>query len=103
MSLDDLLGERQADPMAGDIASVQASKDLKDSVFILRLDTDPVIAHRKYPGTVLLTRRDVDLRHDAGPAVLDRVGDEILQNLLNARIGHYFRQRIVRDSRSLAL
>src|SRR5450631_2889788 len=51
----------------------------------------------------MLSRRDVDLRGHARAAVLDGVADQILQNMLDAGVREYRRQRIVRDLHCLAL
>ena len=88
MGLDNLLSEGQADSMPGNVAAVKTAEHVKYSVFILRIDSNSVIANRKNPSVLLLAHRDVDFRGDAWPAVLDRIADQILQNVLDARVSH---------------
>ena len=100
---DDFLRQSQADSVPGDIAAMQAAEDLKYSILVLWIDSDPVIAHRKLPEARLLVSGDVDFGGDTGAVVLNGIADEILQDVFDSRIGDELGQRIVRNFSSLAL
>src|SRR3990172_2597332 len=85
MALDDLLADGEADAGARVLgARVQPPEDDEDPFPVLRVDADPVVAHREEP--LLLARQagDVDRGSLVGPAELDGVSDEILEHLREA-------------------
>ena len=116
MALHDLLADRQADASARVLGpGVQALKDDENTLCILRLDTDAVIAHRKQPvgpapapsglavGRVSplrgrdVLRPNVDFGGTLAPK-LDGVAQQVLKQLYQLRpVGHQGWQAIVGD------
>src|SRR5271157_3192106 len=80
LALDNLLTNRQTDARAGNLASMQAFEHAEHPVGILRIDPDSVVPHRELPAFRAFFRRDMD--SGCFPAaVLDRIGDEVLEKL----------------------
>src|SRR5262245_9677714 len=102
VALDDLLADRQADAGAGVLAAaVQALEHLEQPPGLARVNADAVIPHGELPVPVHPPRGNVD----AGgrlPAKLERVGDEVLQDLFEPRgLPRDRRQGVVCDGRLL--
>src|SRR6185295_4331385 len=94
--LHDLLADRQPDAVALILApGVEALKDPEDALEVLRLDPDAVVLHREAPRLAFPHGGDVDLR-GLGPAELDRIGDQVLEELKELRgIDGQRRERVV--------
>src|SRR5438876_10579894 len=79
MAFDNLLANRQANTRAGVLpAGVQALKDAKDTLGILRVEANAVILHREPPGVALRLDSDMHLRRTL-TAVFEGVPDQVLQ------------------------
>src|SRR5436305_1990602 len=82
MSLDDFLGEGQADPGPGILLPrVKALKDHEHFLPVLRLNADAIVAHDDMTRLLFPSPRDVNLRLDAGAVKLEGVANEVLQKL----------------------
>src|ERR1035437_5008893 len=79
-ALDNSLTNRQADARTGDFASMQAFEHAEHPVGVLRIDTDSVVPHREQPPFRASLGRDMDSRCFLA-AVLDRIGNEVLEKL----------------------
>lgn len=72
----------------------------KDSLLILRRDSDPVVPDGKDPAVVLPLRRHF-YAWRSGASILDRVSDEILKKLL--QVNAVYRKRGHRPGNNLSL
>src|ERR1044072_8843307 len=80
--LHDLAGDRQPDPGARiAVARVQALEHAEDHLGVLGVDADSVVVDREAPLRVLALRAHAHLGHGADGHELDRVGDQVLQEL----------------------
>src|SRR5580698_640746 len=79
--LHDTLANRQSNAAARVlITAVQALEESENPLRILRLDSDPIVNHGKYPPAVLLDCSDLDTRSLLA-AILDGVANQILEDL----------------------
>src|SRR5690242_16860233 len=79
--VDDLLADRQPDAGAGIfVAIVQALEHEEDALAVLRIEPDAVVRDAERPRAAVLARRDVHAR-GFGAAELERVGDQVLEEL----------------------
>jgi hypothetical protein len=80
---------------------MQTFEKAKDSLLILRIDADAVIADSKNPVSTPALGRDMHFWRPVRAAVLDRVADQVLKQLLQMRGVHRKRrQRIRNDPRA---
>jgi hypothetical protein len=100
--LDDLLDDGQADPRPLVlVVGVEPRNISKIRSKYSLLDPDPVVPDRELPSAVSLLGRDPDLGRHAGPAVLDRVPDQVREDLLElGRVGQDAGHRADRDRRA---
>src|ERR1044071_2564595 len=88
MALDDLLADREADAGAGVFPHrVQPLEDHEDALEVLRLDADAVVGDGDLPRIALVLGADVDARY-AGAAELERVADQVLEQLRELHVVH---------------
>src|ERR1035437_7820288 len=80
MALDNFLTNRDTESRTGNFASMQAFEHSEYPVGVLRIDSDPVVAHRKAPAFRITLRRNMNPRGFLAP-VLDRIGDKVLKKL----------------------
>ena len=82
MPLDDLLADCESDAGAGKfLAFMQPLEHDKNSVEVLRIDSQAVIAHRESPfAPAIFGGGNVNARH-AGVLILDGIADQILKQL----------------------
>src|ERR1017187_4435546 len=80
LAFDHFLADRETDAGAGDFAAVQAFEHAEHPVGVLRIDTHSVVAHREQPAFRVSLRGDMDSRCFLA-AVLNRIGDKILEDL----------------------
>src|SRR5579884_741120 len=89
IEVDDSLTDGQANAGTGIlIAGMQTFEEAKNSLLILRLNADSVVADGEDPVSVMPVRANVDGRRALRAAVFDRVADQILKNLLQVRGAH---------------
>src|SRR5947208_15730283 len=82
VALDHLLDDRQADPGSRVLALVvQALEHHEDALEVLRLDADAVVAHREFPFRALVGGAHVHGGRGIGLAELQRVADQVLEQL----------------------
>src|ERR1039458_9625033 len=93
LALDNLLTKSRTDASAGNFASMKAFEHAKHPVGVVRIDTDSVVPHRKYPPFRVFLRRDLSSR-DFLASVLDRIGNQVLEKLRQQDLfGHHSGQR----------
>jgi hypothetical protein len=81
MAFDNLPANRQADPGARIFRlGMEALKDDEDALRILRRNPDPIVPDGKVPGISLARGGEGDLWRRLA-AILDRVGNQILEEL----------------------
>src|SRR3954447_20068673 len=99
MPLDDALTDRQPDARAGILrAGMQALKDTEYPLVILRRDTDAVVLHRELPFHPRPLHADMNSRSLIVAPVLDRVSDQVLEQMLHLPVAHsHGRQRVAGD------
>src|ERR1035438_3434242 len=99
VSFDDLLAYGKADPGARIVLlAVQALKNNKYAIEILRRNADAIVAHRQLPGLVRAAGADMDVGRLARLAELDAIADQVLHKLRQlGRVAHERRQGIVAD------
>src|ERR1700754_375596 len=86
VALDDLAAECEADPGAGVLAArVQALERAEDARRVLRLEADAVVGDADLGRAVQGVRVDAHARGNAVAVELDRVGDQVLQQLTHLR------------------
>ena len=79
-------------------AAVQALEDQEDALDVLRLDTDAVVAHARKANHSPGARPPTSIADRFIAAELDRVADQVLEELYQLRfIGHDRRQGISDD------
>src|SRR6185503_2655446 len=82
MTLDDPLADGEADAAARVfVPAVQPLEYGEDPGGVFGLDPDSVVRDREDPVSLVTGRRYVDSRHGAGGDELDRVRDEVLEQL----------------------
>src|SRR5690348_13231646 len=83
------------------LATVQAAEHLAGSLGVALLDADAVVAHHDVPVAGLVDALDVHLGRRVVPGELDRVGDQVLQQLTDLRgVAVHGAERIVGDGRA---
>src|ERR1051325_12250593 len=82
--LDDSLADCQPDPCSGiSLPGMQALEDPKNPLVVFAVNTDTVVLDRKNVESTLTFSRDHDMWGRFAP-VLNRIGDQVLEHLLQA-------------------
>src|SRR5258708_22950002 len=85
MAFHDFLADRQPNSCPGIMfARVQPLKDPENTLEVLRVDTEAIIADAKDPASILPLGGNADLGLDF-PAELERVADQLLEHLHDLR------------------
>src|SRR5947207_11340852 len=93
--------DRQADAGAGVLlAAVEPAEHLENALGVALLDADAVVAYDDVPLTRLVDALDANLRRDVVARELDRVGDQVLQQLADlGRVALHGAERAMGDRR----
>jgi hypothetical protein len=79
IALHDSPAHRQAEARAGLRPRVEPLEGYKDRFKIFGCDANAVIPDRKPPALILAFRRHMDAGRPVGMPVLDRIGDQVLE------------------------
>ena len=71
----------QSDAVAGHLPAVQTPERHKNSVGVFGIESLPVVMHGQQPRITLPLRCKVNERKNVRPAELDRIADQVLQQL----------------------
>src|SRR5579863_4771002 len=105
VEVDDLPAQREPDAGARiSVAGMQPLEDHEYPVAVGRLDPDPVVLAGELPLTILLPGRDPDHRRRVHPPELDRVADQVREQLdEQPALARYGGQPVDRDRRVAVL
>src|SRR5579884_370784 len=76
VALHDFAADGQSDSGAWDARTVQALEQHEDLLAVVVVEADAVVRHRDLPLLAALLRRNMDLRGNIRPPVLDRIAEQ---------------------------
>src|SRR5262249_37719959 len=84
-----LLADRQTHACPGILSGrVQSFERLEDAGMVLRINPNPVVRNRKHPFIRRRRYRYVNFGRPPWGNILDRIGDQVLENAREANRGH---------------